>query len=70
MDEKLLAELDADERVQKEGRSAILRQAVADYLKRRRRAVIANRYRRAYAQEAGLGSDFTGWEKEGQWPND
>jgi metal-responsive CopG/Arc/MetJ family transcriptional regulator len=68
IDEELLAELDADDLVQREGRSAVLRQAVRDYLKRRRRQAIARQYREAYADGAGLGDEFEGWEKQGEWP--
>jgi metal-responsive CopG/Arc/MetJ family transcriptional regulator len=33
MDEELLAKLDADEEVQREGRSTVLRRAVEEYLR-------------------------------------
>lgn len=36
MDEELLAKLDRDQETQRDGRSAVLRRAVAEYLKRRR----------------------------------
>lgn len=68
-DELLLQELDATEEVKREGRSAVLRRAVADYLLRRRRKEIREGYRRAYeASESGLGPEFAGWEEEGVWP--
>jgi Arc/MetJ-type ribon-helix-helix transcriptional regulator len=54
--------------MQCEGRSAVLRQAVRDYLKRRRRQAIARQYREAYANGQGLGDEFEGWEKQGEWP--
>jgi metal-responsive CopG/Arc/MetJ family transcriptional regulator len=66
--EGLLAELDASEEVRREGRSAVLRRAAAEYLARRRRDEIAESYARAYGDEAGLGEDFRGWEDQGQWP--
>lgn len=65
-DESLLAELDASEEVRREGRSAVLRRATAEYLARRRRDQIAESYARAYGGEAGLGEDFGGWEDQGQ----
>jgi metal-responsive CopG/Arc/MetJ family transcriptional regulator len=68
IDEALLAELDADDEVRREGRSAVLRQAVREYLKRRRRQAIARQYREAYADGQGLGDEFEGWEKQGEWP--
>jgi metal-responsive CopG/Arc/MetJ family transcriptional regulator len=67
-DERLLARLDATDEVQKEGRSAVLRRATADYLRRRRRFTIAESYRQAYGADKGLGDDFLGWEEQGEWP--
>ena len=62
-DERLLAKLDSDEEVKREGRSAVIRRAVADYLRKKRRATIADAYRRAYGkQPAEL--DLAGWAKE------
>jgi hypothetical protein len=43
---------------------------VSEYLERRRRDAIASGYRQAYADKAGLGKDFTGWEDEGRWPTE
>lgn len=68
MDEKLLAKLDADEETKRDGRSAVLRRAAADYLRRRRRHAIADTYRKAYSKSAGLGNEFENWEDEGIWP--
>ena len=68
LDEKLLAELDADEEVRRDGRSAVLRRAAAEYLRRRRRRSIADQYRNAYGAEPGLGQEFDGWQDEGSWP--
>ena len=70
LDAKLLQELDATEEVRHEGRSAVLRRALAHYLVRRRRMEIRDRYRRAYAAEDGLGEEFAGWEDEGTWPEE
>jgi metal-responsive CopG/Arc/MetJ family transcriptional regulator len=67
-DETLLAELDASEEVRRDGRSAVLRRAAAEYLARRRRQEIADSYARAYADGVGLGDEFAGWEDQGQWP--
>ena len=66
-DEALLARLDADEEVRRDGRSAVLRRAVAAYLKLKRSRRIAEAYERAYAG-GGLDEAFEGWEREGQWP--
>ena len=70
MDEKLLAQLDAAEETKKDGRSAVLRRAAAEYLKARRRQSIAEQYHRAYAKSDGLGAEFEGWDKLGVWPED
>ena len=67
-DEPLLKRLDADDEVRKIGRSAVLRRAAAEYLRKRRARSIAEAYRRAYAKGAGLGDEFTGWAGEGTWP--
>ena len=67
-EEELLERLDADREVQAEGRSAVLRRAAAAYLERRRRAEIAEQYRQAYGEGQGLGEEFEGWEKQGEWP--
>ena len=67
-DEELLRQLDSTEEVRQKGRSWVLRQAVAEYLQRRREKNIAERYARAYGQGAGLGDEFSGWEEQGEWP--
>jgi metal-responsive CopG/Arc/MetJ family transcriptional regulator len=67
-DEPLLRRLDSDGEVRKFGRSAVLRRAATEYLKRSRAKRIAETYRRAYREGGGLGSEFAGWEVEGSWP--
>lgn len=68
VDDDLLARLDRDDEVKRDGRSAVLRRAADQYLRRRRAAAIASAYRRAYADTAGLDAEFAGWEQEGAWP--
>ena len=68
MDEALLARLDADDEVRRDGRSAVIRRAADEYLRRRRRRAIANQYARAYGAGGSLGEEFSGWEDEGSWP--
>lgn len=70
IDEKLLAELDATEEAQADGRSAVLRRALTEYLRRMRREAIAGQYARAYARKPGLGKEFERWEDQGQWPEE
>lgn len=68
MDETLLRRLDRDREVRLEGRSAVLRRATAEYLRRSSARRIAEAYRRAYGASGGLGTDFSGWEAVGAWP--
>ena len=69
-DESLLRSLDSDEEVQKLGRSAVLRRATAEYLRRAKSRRIADSYRRAYGRGEALGEEFDGWEKLGVWPEE
>ena len=68
LDDALLARLDADEEVRREGRSAILRRAAGEYLRRRRTRAIADQYTKAYRSDPSLGVEFSGWQDEGAWP--
>lgn len=67
LEETLLERLDATEEVQREGRSAVLRRALGEYLERRRELMIRERYKRAYGND-GLGQEYAGWEDQGVWP--
>jgi metal-responsive CopG/Arc/MetJ family transcriptional regulator len=68
MDEKLLRRLDRDAEVRRAGRSAVLRRAASEYLRRSSARRIAEAYRQAYGAGSGLGTEFAGWEDEGSWP--
>lgn len=68
IDEPLLARLDAHEEVRREGRSAVLRRAAAEYLRRHRARAVSEAYRRAYGRHKGLGDEYRGWSGEGTWP--
>ena len=70
LDEALLARLDADAEVRRDGRSAVLRRAADEYLRRRRRREIADQYAKAYGTTPDLGREFAGWESESRWPED
>ena len=68
-DERLLERLDADEEVRADGRSAVLRRAAAEYLRRRRARQTSQRYQRAYGtRRRGINDEFEGWPSEGAWP--
>ena len=67
VDDALLARLDADAEVRRDGRSAVLRRAADEYLRRRRKRAIAEQYTKAYGG-GGLTDEFSGWEQEGTWP--
>jgi len=67
-DERLLRELDADEEVRRDGRSAVLRRAAELYLARRRDRRVAAAYRAAY-HSSNAGAELAGWEDEGVWPD-
>lgn len=68
MDDDLLARLDADEEVRRDGRSAVLRRAADEYLRGRRQRAIAEQYARAYGSGADVGVELSGWEDEAAWP--
>jgi len=69
LDERLLEELDAAPEVARDGRSAVIRRAIADYLSRARRAEIRERYESAYGAGAEPAADLEGWADEGEWPD-
>lgn len=65
-DERLLEKLDHDEEVKQVGRSAVIRRAVDEYLRKRRRVTIAEAYRRGYGKQPAT-SDLGDWADEGVW---
>ncbi len=69
-DEDLLAELDSDQQVQRLGRSRILRQLAASYLKERREAALDARYIEGYGGDSKVAEELEGWVEEGAWPDD
>ena len=69
-EEDLLRDLDADERVQQIGRSALLRQLAREYLRRERERRIDEQYARAYGGNGGADPEWKSWEEEGDWPRE
>ena len=69
-DDELLADLDRDERVQKLGRSQVLRELAAWYLQRRRRAALDASYRAGYGDGLAVSEELQGWDEEGSWPDE
>lgn len=67
-DEDLLAALDADPVVRERGRSAVLRDAAAEYLERCRRERLARQYAEAYGSKQKVDDELEGWEEQGEWP--
>jgi metal-responsive CopG/Arc/MetJ family transcriptional regulator len=68
-DDALLLRLDADAEVRQLGRSAVLRRAAAEYLRRRKVRSTADAYQSAYGtRRPELDSEMTGWPEEGAWP--
>lgn len=68
-DEALLERLDRDPAVRERGRSAVLREAAAEYLVRREAEVIADRYRAGYGEgSAAMDTELDRWTGEGVWP--
>lgn len=68
IDEELLGALDQDAEVQRDGRSAVVRRAIAIYLQSRRDQDIRNQYRKAYTQPNGIDEELAGWPDQGAWP--
>ena len=69
-DETLLERLDRHPSVRQRGRSAVVREAAAEYLKRQDAEDIARRYRAGYRDTSDLDDELEGWAAEGTWPDD
>ena len=69
-DETLLERLDRSPAVRERGRSAVLREAAAEYLKRRDAEDVARRYRAGYRDTSSLDDEMEGWTSEGAWPEE
>ena len=67
-EESLLERLDSHPAVKQRGRSAILRDAAIDYLRRQERAEIDRLYGECYGETNSVESELLGWDEEGVWP--
>ena len=67
-DEALLKRLDRHPAVRECGRSAVLREAAGEYLKRRQAEDVARRYRAGYRGVSSLDGELDGWSSEAAWP--
>ena len=72
-DDALLKRFDRHPTVRERGRSAVLREAAAEYLTRKDAAEIERRYRDGYrdgaaADALSIGEELDGWAAEGAWP--
>ena len=67
-DEGLLDKLDRYCAARASGRSAAIREAVADYLRRKEAAEVALRHQTGYGGGAAANADLSGWADEGVWP--
>ena len=73
-DDALLERLDGHPTVRKRGRSAVLREAAAEYLTRKDAEEIDRRYRDGYRDRGaasdvpGIDEELDGWAAEGAWP--
>lgn len=62
VNEALLERLDSDEEVRRDGRSAVIRRAIAEHLGRCRKREFAESYRRGYA--SGVSEELAEWVGE------
>ena len=66
-DEDLLAELDERPEVRERGRSAVLREAAAAYLVKKRTEDIARQYEEAYTRAPQREAEIAEWESVQAW---
>lgn len=64
-----LEELDATDEVRRNGRSAVVRRALEEYLQQNRPREMAARYELAYGSDPGLGDEFEEWGNQGPLSN-
>lgn len=70
LDAKLLKAADAASKRQKVNRSALIRQALQEHLKRLHVADLEERDRRGYRARPQLAEEYRPWEEAAAWPED
>jgi metal-responsive CopG/Arc/MetJ family transcriptional regulator len=70
LDEALLAAVDEAARREKLNRSALVREALRHYLKRRRIEELEHRDRQGFERLPDEGGDVGFWEQAAAWPDD
>jgi len=70
LEEDLLAQADRQARREKRNRSALVRAALGDYLRRCRLRTLEELERRAYQRIPQDGDEVAAWEAEAKWPAD
>ena len=70
IDEALLARLDKDPEVRRDGRSAVLRRAAEIYLRRKRDRDIADGYRRGYGAKPASREELGPFSAAPIWPEE
>jgi predicted transcriptional regulator len=68
IDDDLLREIDRLAENEHLGRSGVFEKAIEAYLRRQRKAAIAQQYALAYGAGEALGEEFEGWDSEGGVP--
>ena len=69
-DETLLERLDRLPAVRQRGRSAVLREAATEYLRRSENDEVDRRYAMGYGNSDSIQSELQEWDKQGIWPID
>jgi metal-responsive CopG/Arc/MetJ family transcriptional regulator len=69
MEEKLLKDTDRVVRRKKTNRSALIREALREHLKRAEMRELEDRDRRGYEKHPQDPAEFAIWEKEAVWPD-
>ena len=70
IDDGLLRRIDRDPEAKKNGRSAFIRKAVDEYLRRKRKESIDEAYERGYREHPPTEDEFGPWPNALVWPDE